>query len=360
MESPSYRIQRWIGHHFSYPSSMSPKPCDSVEARTRRQHEHFAEVDWELEEFEREMALRFVTRDLQLGLEERRGRNPPSRPQPDSSFDTNTVSRAGPDPRGRSMTRRLRTQSSAATLQQLTLPRPAPSSSQLSPVQSSFPHTPRTSSFSSAAPPTTAELSPRSAPSDALLRLFRPAATHRHSSSVLSLSSHFSSCTSSASASASASADHEVEAPACPNASARSLVSQFGHKLKHGLRPFPASPRSPYRAKIAVPATVMEVPPPGAVAKKRRVVVPGALAPKKRRLIVRGINISDDDAVEGVRKWASGLGEVSRLCRTQDGTIWIEFRDRRVAENVCVLQAQVQIPRVGRVVLDWAEGRHPG
>lgn len=63
--------------------------------------------------------------------------------------------------------------------------------------------------------------------------------------------------------------------------------------------------------------------------------------------------MDDEFGVDGVRRWASvsffgsfvlvlaltrgavqGLGEVSRMCRTQDGTIWIEFRDKRVAESV--------------------------
>jgi len=96
------------------------------------------------------------------------------------------------------------------------------------------------------------------------------------------------------------------------------------------------------------------------VKRKRRISVPATFAMKKRRLVVRGVAVDDLLAVEGVRRWASGLGELKRICRAPDGTLWIEFRDRKVAENVCVITAQVYIPHVGRVVLDWAEGRRPG
>ena len=50
---------------------------------------------------------------------------------------------------------------------------------------------------------------------------------------------------------------------------------------------------------------VTEIPPPGGTAKRRRVSVPVVLGPKRRRLVVRGIKMDDDYAVEGVRRWAS-------------------------------------------------------
>ena len=280
---------------------MSPKPRDSEEARARRQHDHFAEVDWELEEFEREMALRFVMRDLQLGLEDRRGRTS-TRSHGDAQYDVNTITRADSDPRKRSLTPWLRAQSSNATLQPLTRlaehlsPPSSPPLLSSSPAQSSFPPTPRTPHFC-AAPPTSLATPERPIRPDTLLRLLRPSpASHKPSPSVLSLSSHLSSCTSTASVSA----DTDGEADPGPSASARSLVSQFGQKIRHGF--LPGSPYNPSRCKT-VP-TFMEITPPGVV-KKRRVSVPVALAPKKRRLIVRGIKMDDDYAVEGVRRWAN-------------------------------------------------------
>ena len=305
MESPSYRIHRWIGEQDPFPATMSLRSRDSEEARARRKHDHVAEVDWELEEFEREMALRFVMRDLQLGLEERRGRpSTLSRLHGDAQCDMSTITRADSEQRKRSLNPWLRTQSSTATLQPLTQfagnPPSSPPSRSLSPTQSSFPPTPRAphSYVSSLTTPATPEPSPRSTAPDSLLRLLRRPASHKPSPSVVSLSSHLSSC------SPSVSADTEAEANTGPSASVRSLVSQFGQKIKHGFIPNSTpSPYSPHRQRTT--STFTEITPPGYVSKKRRVTVPVALVPKKRRLIVRGIKMDDDYGVEGIRCWAN-------------------------------------------------------
>ncbi|GJJ10267.1 hypothetical protein Clacol_004493 [Clathrus columnatus] len=86
---------------------------------------------------------------------------------------------------------------------------------------------------------------------------------------------------------------------------------------------------------------------------------------KQKRLLVKDIPTDDGEytrsRIIALRQWAESLGAVRRLLRSiPDGTIWIEFKDREVAENVCHLHAHVHIPNVGRVRLDWVEGREAG
>ncbi|KAF8590769.1 hypothetical protein K439DRAFT_1627503 [Ramaria rubella] len=340
MEPPSCRIQRWIGDPHSNPIAIR----DSDELKARQEYDHHAEVDWELEEFEREMALRFVMRDLELVLEEHRSRTHTygRLPEPNACSDVTQPKQT--------LQPWLRPQSSSATIQPSS-PQPQP----LSPATSSNPSIPRTPTLSCPAPPPTSPAIREHARSGSLPG--RP--THRSSPSVLSLTSHFSSCTSSTSHTGDTDPETSTGLEAPPNGSVRSLVSHLGQKIRHGLVPPPVPTHLP-RPKTATPLSIVDLVPPGSAKKKRRVSVPASIGPKKRRLVVRGVRMDDNHAVEGIRRWACRLGEVSRLCRAQDGAIWIEFRDRRVAENVCCLQAQVQIPHVGSVTLDWAEGRQPG
>lgn len=54
-----FNIQRWIGSSSTQPIS------ENSDAKPKRMN---AQVDWEVEEFERDLALRFATRDLSLQL----------------------------------------------------------------------------------------------------------------------------------------------------------------------------------------------------------------------------------------------------------------------------------------------------
>lgn len=308
MESPSFRIQRWIGDQDPYyppsPMSSAKNPHDSDEAHARRKHDHLAEVDWEREEFEREMALRFVMRDLQLGLEDRRGRLAsvpssrdaqrlrPSPPTPATAAAAAAATAASPKHLRHAHVPWTRVQPSTSTTTLSyppnTLPPPVP--------PFSFPTTPRlTRVVSSPTPPTSPPLdtlapSPPPPPptpqspstSDPfarlLLRSSPPITRHRASPS---LSSHFS-CTSSASTSA----ETEPEAyPVVPNASTRSVVLQLGQKLKQGIiPPLPQPPTLSAHAQARQPTSPshhrpLAAPPPPPPQKSSPTSVPAPPVP---------------------------------------------------------------------------------
>ncbi|KAF8526653.1 hypothetical protein BU17DRAFT_62139 [Hysterangium stoloniferum] len=430
-DASSFCIQRWIGSRHSSP------PVETVCAQTR-QKLHGAEC--EMEEFEREVSLSFVMRDLQLDLEAtvtphvEHAMTPwlrsqsssatlqplqlshapnlelqpspsiassPSKQLPPTQFQSLVI--RSPSKRSRSLYSPASTNSPVTpTSPQSPISQPHPGlssiSSLYSPASTNSPVTPASPQSpishlhpglsSIATPntdptPTTHHPSPTTPERDrrsSFRSLFRPPTfSYKPSPSVLSLASHFSSCKSSASIASSSSRSPSLKPVRSPSIGSPSSHPRSERNQSHSghARACPPSFTAPASRRAALPPPTSHhvgpngSPPPKSLLeidasgmaikkKKRRISVPATFAAKKRRLVVRGVAVDDLLAVEGVRRWASGLGELKHVYRAPDGTLWIEFRDRKVANNVCVITAQVYIPHVGRVVLDWAEGRQPG
>ncbi|KDQ60295.1 hypothetical protein JAAARDRAFT_46048 [Jaapia argillacea MUCL 33604] len=76
----------------------------------------------------------------------------------------------------------------------------------------------------------------------------------------------------------------------------------------------------------------------------------------KKKLVVSGLGKEDKRGWESVRSWCESFGEVESFVWRSDG-VHVGWKDRGVGDNVCCLQAKVQIRGAGSVNLSWYQGK---
>ncbi|KAG9314017.1 hypothetical protein JVU11DRAFT_4795 [Chiua virens] len=77
---------------------------------------------------------------------------------------------------------------------------------------------------------------------------------------------------------------------------------------------------------------------------------------RRKKLVVSGIALNDTTRVEAIQRWCQSFGEIDQITRMPNGDIQISFLKADVADTVCRVRAQVQIPGAGSVHLSWVTG----
>lgn len=78
---------------------------------------------------------------------------------------------------------------------------------------------------------------------------------------------------------------------------------------------------------------------------------------RRRKLVVSGIEPDNVPAVQGLRRWCEGFGELRQINRMPNGDLIVDFKRADVADTVCRISARVHIADVGSVNLTWISGK---